>query len=74
MVKQPGFVDPNQRKMLEKCNSIYLYFFGLSALAEGPMDSRSFVRAFVGPCVARYLEIPASDFSETWHKVASWRY
>ena len=48
-------------------------FIGLSALAEGPMDARSFVRASVRASVTRYLEIRESDFSETWHKVASWR-
>ena len=47
--------------------------FGLSALAEGPMDSRSCVRASVRSFVTRYLEIRTSDFFETWHKVASWR-
>ena len=40
-----------------------LALFGLSALAEGPMDSRSCVRASVCPCATRYLEIGASDFS-----------
>ena len=54
-----------------------LAIFGLSALAEGPMDSGSFVRpcvrASVHPSVTRYLEIRASEFSETWYKVASWR-
>ena len=61
--------------------SLYLpnaaIIFGLSALAEGPMDSRScvraFVRSFVCSSAARYLEIRASDFSETLPKVASWR-
>ena len=47
----------------------FSFIIGLSALAEGPMDSRLRVRA----CVTRYLEICASDFSEIWHKVASWR-
>ena len=47
--------------------AIKFSFIGLSALAEGPMDSRSFVRS----SVTRYPEIRASDFSETWHKVAS---
>ena len=32
------------------------------------------VRPCVRPCLTRYLEVRASDFSETWHKVASWRY
>ena len=54
-----------------------LKVFGLLALAEGPMDSRSCVRASVRVSVrvsvTRYLEIRISDFSETWHKVASWR-
>ena len=34
MVKQPGFVDPNQRKLLEKCNYIYLYFFEYRASSD----------------------------------------
>ena len=34
MVKQPGFVDPNQRKLLDKCNSIYLYFFEYRASSD----------------------------------------
>ena len=34
MVKQPGFVDPNQRKLLEKSNSIYLYFFEYRASSD----------------------------------------
>ena len=34
MVKQPGFVDPNQRKLLEKCNSLYLYFFEFRASSD----------------------------------------
>ena len=64
--------------MPRKCYvDVCLAVFGLSALAEGPMDSRSCVRAYVRACVrlcvTRYLEIRASDFSETWHKVASWR-
>ena len=49
------------------------FIFGLLALAKGPMDSRSCVRPSVRPCAMRYLEIRASDFSETWHKLASWR-
>ena len=51
----------------------FLMVVGLSALAEGPMDSRSFVRLCVRASVTRYLEIRAPDFSETWHKVASWQ-
>ena len=51
----------------------FSFIIGLSALAEGPMDSRLCVRPSVRPGATRYLEIRASDFSETWHKVASWR-
>ena len=39
-------------------------FIGLSALAEGPMDSRSCVRSFVRSFATRYLEIRASDFDD----------
>ena len=74
-------------KALKLAATVFMYYFnlaaaersqhcalvGLSVLAEGPMDSRSFVRACVRLSVTRYLEIRASDFSETWHKVASWR-
>ena len=48
---------------------------GLSALAEGPMDSRSFVRPSVCAsdrgCVTPYLEIRASDFDDFLHKATS---
>ena len=47
--------------------------FGLSALAEGPMDSRSFVRPSVRPFVRHtpYLEKRASDFDDFLHKATS---
>ena len=54
---------------LKELFSMKSVLFGLSALAEGPMDSRSCVRS----SATRYLEIRASDFSETLPKVASWR-
>ena len=44
---------------------------GLSALAEGPMDSRSCVRASVRSFATRYLEIRASDFDDFLHKATS---
>ena len=50
----------------------FLLIFGLSALA---VEAYGFtlVRPSVRPCATRYLEIRASDFSETLPKVASWR-
>ena len=47
--------------------------FGISRRTYGFALVRPGVRACVRACVTRYLEIRTSDFSETWHKVASWR-
>ena len=48
-------------------NNLDILFFGLSALAERPMDSCSSVRA----SVAAYLENRASDFDDFLHKATS---
>ena len=42
----------------------YLLFFGPSALAERPMDSRLSVRPSVRASVTAYLENRASDFDD----------
>ena len=55
------FVTPKNVEIPYDSDKVFR-FFGLLALAEGPMDSRSSVRAFVRSSVARYLEIRASDF------------
>ena len=49
----------------------FLLIFGLSALAEGPMDSRSSVRSSVRSFVTPYLEDRASDFDDFLHKATS---